>query len=69
MLLNIFVISLDHNKSKVDLCPHLLRFHLASSAAGTHHFDQVAVAVMIMCNFWHLNVRILDLERLLLYHQ
>ena len=50
MLLDIFVISLDHNKIKVDLCPDFTRFHLASRAAGTHHFDQVAAAIVITCN-------------------
>ena len=60
MLLDIFVISLDHNKNKVALCPHLLDSTWLPAAAGTRHFDQVAAAIMIKCNFWRLNVRILD---------
>ena len=58
----IFAISLDHNKNKVDFCQHLLDSTWFPAQPNTHHFDQVAM-------FLHLNLRILDWERLLLYHQ
>lgn len=67
MLLDIFVISLDHNKNKVDLCPHLLdSTWLPAQPAHTTLIKSLRPSRAM---FWRLNVRILDWERLLLYHQ
>ena len=54
-----FAISLDHNKNKVDLCPHLLdSAWLPAQLAHTTLIKSLRLSHAI---FWHLNVRILEL--------
>ena len=69
MLLDTFVISLDYNKIKVDLCPDLLDSTWVPVQPAHNTLIKSLRPSWSRAIFWRLNVRILDWERLLLYHQ